>query len=112
MKFLPSPDSIIIIFFTLFLLTIFQYVFFFNVTTNTFKDVVVENATDIIGDRMIYNKRNEIIKFLGDKNELEKEYQKSISEKNERNKIKTKPRIKKRVNYNIFKTKMSSKDGE
>ena len=87
MGFLPSPDSIIIVFFTLFLLTIFQYVFFFNVTTNTFKDVVVKNATDIIGDRMIYNKRMEIIKYLGDKNELEKEHQKSLSEKNKKNKI-------------------------
>ena len=42
MKFLPKPDSLIIIFFTLFLLTIFQYIFFFNVSSNTFKDIVIE----------------------------------------------------------------------
>ena len=44
MKFIPKPDSLIIIFFTLFLLTIFQYIFFFNVSSNTFKEIVIEEG--------------------------------------------------------------------
>jgi hypothetical protein len=86
MDFLPSPDSIILVFFTLFLLTIFQYVFFFSVSSNTFKEVITENATNIIGDKFLFSKKNEIINKLGNSEQLQKEFEKSLEEKNEKNK--------------------------
>lgn len=87
MGFLPSPDSIIIIFFTLFLLTIFQYVFFFSVSSNTFKDVVINNASNIITDKFLFSKKDDILKYIGDKEKLQKDFEKTIDEKNEKNKI-------------------------
>lgn len=85
MGFLPSPDSIILVFFTLFLLTIFQYVFFFSVSSNTFKEVIIKNATDIIGDKFLFSKRNDIINHLGNREELQKLFNESLIEKNEKN---------------------------
>jgi hypothetical protein len=87
MGFLPSPDSIILVFFTLFLLTIFQYVFFFSVSSNTFKEVIIKNATDIIGDKFLFAKKNDIINHLGTSKELHKLFDESLIEKNEKNRV-------------------------
>ena len=87
MKFLPKPDSLIIIFFTLFLLTIFQYIFFFNVSSNTFKEIVIEEGTNIIGDKFLFSRKDEIVKSFGSLPELENEYKNSMIEKKENNRL-------------------------
>ena len=98
MKFLPKPDSLIIIFFTLFLLTIFQYIFFFNVSSNTFKEIVIEEGTNIIGDKFLFSRKDEIVKSFGSLPELENEYKNSMIEKKENNRL-----IQKRaIEYIIF----------
>ena len=98
MKFLPKPDSLIIIFFTLFLLTIFQYIFFFNVSSNTFKEIVIEEGTNIIGDKFLFSRKDEIVKSFGSLPELENEYKNSMIEKKETNRL-----VQKRaIEYIIF----------
>ena len=74
MNILPSPDSIIIIFFTIFCLSIFQYVFFFNVTAKTFADVVIKIGSEMLGDKFVFSNKENILKSLGKADDLYKKY--------------------------------------
>jgi len=98
MGYLPTADSILIVFFTLFMLTIFQYIFFFSVSSKTFKHVVVNNCSEMLSDKIIFPLKDKILANIGNPTELKEKYIQSVSESDKRNSL-----IKqKAINYIIY----------